>query len=189
MERNKEYTWEGQLAVGKTGEDFVRQWLQERGLSTTDVRQVASYQKDDIDFLVQDRNVPHEEQDVFTAEVKTDTYDNQYVFFETHTAEKMPGALFKSRARVWYIYKSALGKIIEVQPARVAAHIWINDRTPGAPQFRVYPVFNDKKRIRAWGVKLPISVLEQLGGMVYLLPKESHETDSQDSSTTERGRE
>lgn len=183
--RDTSYTWKGQLAVGASGEKVVLDWLKTNGHPyTEDVSGNPSFQVDDIDLVVDAGSF-----DRFFAEVKTDTYDNQYVFFETHTAEKMPGALFKSRARVWYIYKSALGKIIEVQPARVAAHIWINDRTPGAPQFRVYPVFNDKKRIRAWGVKLPISVLEQLGGMVYLLPKESHETDSQDPSTTERGSE
>lgn len=184
--RNKNYGWHEQLAVGVKGEEVVLAWLRDRAFYVGDVRSEVAYRGMDIDFVVQ---TSPEHQPViggmYFAEVKTDTYDNEYVFFETHTAENGPGALFKSRASVWYIYKPKLNQIIEVQPARVATHLWLRIGT--SIPTKLFPVFNDKKRVRAWGVKLSIEELTSLGGMVHLLTEKdtSNETDSENGSTTE----
>jgi hypothetical protein len=177
------YTWKGQLAIGKAGEEVVKDWLESRGLTIIDCRSVRAFQEDDVDFVV--LHGP-EEGEHFRAEVKTDTYDNDFVFFETHTTEHNPGALFKSRARVWYIYKSKQGRIVEMEPARVITYLWLhaNDKN-----YRLYPVFNEKKVCRAWGVRVRIDDLQKLGGVVHFLleGEQNDTTDSQDTSTTEGG--
>jgi hypothetical protein len=162
--RDTNYTWKGQLAVGTAGETVVLEWLKSRDFSVLDMRDNADMRDDDIDFLVSSLDGPS-----FYAEVKTDTYDNEFAFFEVYTAEKNPGALFKSRARVWYIYKTQRGTVVEVEPARVITYLYDMEKRNQGNAYRLYPVFNDKKKIRAWGVRVAIGTLTDLGGMVYLL--------------------
>lgn len=184
------YTWKGQLQVGEDGELVVMQWLRSRGYSVWDERHNKAYQQDDVDLLLLDPE-DSEESDTanfIRAEVKTDTYANDYVFFETHTKEHNPGALFKTRARVMYIYKPKRGEIIEVQPARVIAHLYINARQKGGTYYNLYPIFNEKRLVRAFGVKLSYAELINLGGVVHFIPQEEQhdETDSQDPSGIDR---
>lgn len=174
--------------MGKQGEKTVVDWLKSRGFTVSDVSQEKMYQRDDIDLIVLDPGAELSEEAFdeawFTAEVKTDTYPNYTVFFETNTAEHGPGALFKSRARVWYIYKSALDAIIEVEPAKVIAYIYWYDRLKNSGlTHKLFPVFNDRRAIRAWGVKLSLDDLTALGGVVHLI----NATNSEDSGTTEAG--
>lgn len=177
------YTWKGQLQVGEDGELVVMQWLRQQGLSVEDLRQQKHAQRDDTDFYIEDAGA----MTAFFSEVKTDTYNNDQVFFEMYTKERNPGALFKSRARVWYIYKRALGQIIEVEPGRVTAYLWWEDRKEAGPR-KLFPVFNDKKVIRAWGVKVSVQELTNLGGVVHYLVEEADDTtDSQDPSGIDRG--
>ena len=186
MNEKKLYGWREQLAVGASGERVVRDWLRSRGYTVVDVTGERDYQAKDIDLLLLDpecdpQGDAYPPQDCFwiDAEVKTDTYPNQFVFFETHTAENNPGALFKSRAQVWYIYKSALGKVIEVDPARVVTHLYVTGRKYTE---RLYPVFNERRQVRAWGVRLSLDDLTGVGGMVHLL-----EGDMSNEQTTGTG--
>lgn len=166
---SKNYSWNDQLAIGAQGEELVLSWLRSRGFSIQDMRDRKSYQNEDIDFLVE-----RGENEFFTAEVKTDTYDNWKMFFEMHTAEGKPGALLKSRAKVWYIYKPKLNKIFVVEPSKVLVYIWLK----GFNTDDALPVRNEIGQVRAYGLRLPIKSLMLLSGMV------QYEYDSTDTSTT-----
>lgn len=173
---DKHYGWKEQLAVGAKGEIVVQEWLRSRGMDVVDVAHDPFYQKRGIDLVVVRDN------DQWHTEVKTDTYANDRVFFETLNAEGLPGALFKSRAQVWYIYKVASNGIWEVDPARLIAFLWEHRDTA-----KNFPVRNDRGKIRAWGTPISAVGLAKAGAVWYNLQHDTtdsdHETDAPRSGT------
>lgn len=182
--RDTRYGWHEQLAVGASGEYVVGSWLQSRGIDFIDVSNDAHWQSRDIDLIAylgqgEDRNT-------VAVEIKTDTYDNGRVFFELYSAELRPGALPKSRADVWLIYKPARGGILKVKPANVLALVLRRD------DFKTFPVHNQKGQVRAYGVNIPISTLvADCGAVWYTIVSEGDTngdtSDSQDPGTASTG--
>ncbi len=155
---DRDYKWQTQLDVGARGEAVVEQWLKQQGYYVTDLRGSPRWRERDIDFgLWTDELI-----EALLVEAKTDAYDNDSLFLELYAGNgRKPGALFKSRADVWYYYKAASGYVVEFSPAEAAAAVARLDIHE-----HLKPVMNrdenGKKRIAAWGVLVTLAWIREL---------------------------
>ncbi len=101
---NKVYEFNSSNKIGHQGEQFVKQWILElhpNVSSIIDVSEDKSYQKQDIDFVV---NFTNGRQSL--VEIKTDTYKTGNMFFETISNEEYQtkGCLMKTNADFLFYY-------------------------------------------------------------------------------------
>ena len=100
---NKLYDFKSSLQTGKIGEELVLNWIinNEKIKEFQDVREVDSYRKKDIDFIV-----TMQDSKEYTIEVKTDKWRTPNIYFETISSieNNTPGCMYKTEADYIFYY-------------------------------------------------------------------------------------
>lgn len=86
---------------GKIGETLFRKLLNSRDCVVIDTSEKAYFQKEGIDFVVENKLG-----EVYLVDVKTQFYPAKYFFAETisNTNTNSPGCLYTTAADFWFLY-------------------------------------------------------------------------------------